>query len=62
MTLYPNNLAPFVAGELSLFDKRLTVIPQLRLQIITFAGYPDTPRASTTSTWRRSRGCRCASA
>ena len=45
MTLYPNNIAPFVAAELSFFDKWLTLIPQLRLQIMTFAGYPDTPQS-----------------
>jgi TonB family protein len=45
MTLYPNHLAPFVAAELSFFDKWLTIVPQLRLQLMTFAGYPNTPQS-----------------
>ena len=35
LTLYANHVAPFVAATFSLFGKRLTIIPQFRLQIST---------------------------
>src|SRR5262249_43334866 len=47
MTVYPNTLAPFLAADLSFFHKRLTITPQLRLQLISFAGYPGTPDSFT---------------
>jgi TonB family protein len=47
MTIYPNHVAPFVAGEISSSGRRLTVTPQLRLQVMTFAGYPGAPESFT---------------
>ena len=43
LTLYTNNVAPFVTATLALFDHRLTITPQFRLQVMTFAGYQGTP-------------------
>ena len=43
LTLYENNVAPFVTATISTLRKRLTITPQLRLQIMTFAGYLGTP-------------------
>ena len=43
LTLYTNHVAPFVTATLALFDRRFTVTPQFRLQIMTFAGYQGTP-------------------
>ena len=43
LTLYTNHVAPFVTATLALFDHRLTVTPQFRLQVMTFAGYQGTP-------------------
>jgi TonB family protein len=43
LTLYTNNVAPFVTATLALFDHRLTVTPQFRLQVMTFAGYQGMP-------------------
>jgi hypothetical protein len=36
-------VAPFVSGTFALFGRRLTVTPQFRLQVLTFAGYLGTP-------------------
>ncbi|HVV53185.1 MAG TPA: TonB family protein [Polyangia bacterium] len=44
LTLYTNHVAPFVSATWSPFD-RLTVTPQFRLQVMTFAGYQGTPAA-----------------
>lgn len=46
-TLYAAHLAPFVAANLSFFDKRLTITPGLRLQAMSFMGYQGTPDAFT---------------
>jgi TonB family protein len=43
LTLYTNHVAPFVTATWALFDRRLTVTPQFRLQVMTFAGYQGTP-------------------
>ncbi len=40
--LYINNVAPYLTGTFSLFHNHLTIIPQFRLQISSFAGYPGT--------------------
>jgi hypothetical protein len=40
LVLYTNFVAPYVAAELSLFDKKLIVVPQLRLEAMSFYGYP----------------------
>jgi hypothetical protein len=40
LTVYTNHFAPYVAATLSLLDKRLTVTPQFRLQVLTLAGNP----------------------
>jgi len=47
MTVYPNHVAPFLAGELSFFGQRLTITPQLRMQAISFVGYPGTSDSFT---------------
>lgn len=43
MTVYTNHTAPFVALTLALFHRRLLVMPQLRLETMTFFGHPRTP-------------------
>ena len=43
LTLYTNNIAPFVTATLAFFGGRFTVTPQFRLQVMTFAGYQGTP-------------------
>jgi TonB family protein len=43
LTLYTNHVAPFVTATLAFFERRLTVTPQFRLQVMTFAGYQGTP-------------------
>ncbi len=45
LTLYTNHVAPFVTATLALFNRRFTVTPQFRLQVMTFAGYQGTPQA-----------------
>src|SRR5262249_12034271 len=45
LTLYTNHVAPFVTATWALFDRRLTVTPQFRLQGMTFARYQGTPAA-----------------
>ena len=47
LTVYGNQVAPFLVATFSLFDKRLTVTPQMRLQLSTFAGYPGEPESFT---------------
>jgi TonB family protein len=42
LTLYENNVAPFVAATITTLRKRLTIVPQFRLQVLTFTGYPGT--------------------
>jgi TonB family protein len=45
LTLYENNVAPFVAATIATLGKRLTIVPQFRLQVLTFNGYPGTPNS-----------------
>jgi TonB family protein len=45
LTLYTNNVAPFVTATWTLFDRRFTVTPQFRLQVMTFTGYRGEPAA-----------------
>jgi len=45
LILYANHVAPFGGATLSLAGGRLTITPQLRLQVMTFAGYQGTPEA-----------------
>jgi TonB family protein len=45
LILYTNHVAPFAAANLSLLDGRLTVVPQFRLQVMTFVGYQGQPGA-----------------
>ncbi len=49
LTVHGNQAAPFLVATLSLFEKRLTVTPQLRLQISSFAGYPGEPESFTNT-------------
>jgi len=42
-TLYINNTAPYVGLNFTLFDKRVTINPQLRLDVYSFSGYGGTP-------------------
>jgi TonB family protein len=42
LTLLENNVAPFVAATVSALSRRIVLTPQLRLQVLTFAGYPGT--------------------
>jgi TonB family protein len=43
LTLYENAVAPFLTATISTLARRLTITPQLRLQIMTFAGYVGSP-------------------
>jgi TonB family protein len=43
LVLYSNHVAPFMSATLSALDRRLTITPQFRLQIMTFAGYLGSP-------------------
>lgn len=45
LTLFTNHVAPFASATWTLFDRRLTITPQFRLQVMTFAGYRGTPAA-----------------
>jgi len=45
LTLFTNHVAPFATATWALFDRRLTITPQFRLQVMTFAGYQGTPAA-----------------
>ncbi|HXJ21114.1 MAG TPA: TonB family protein [Polyangia bacterium] len=45
LILYTNHVAPFAGVTLSLIGKRLTIVPQFRLQVMTFLGYQGTPEA-----------------
>jgi hypothetical protein len=45
LTLYTNHAAAFASATVSLFDKRLTITPQVRLQVMEFTGYQGTPDA-----------------
>ena len=49
LTVYGNQVAPFLVATFSLLDKRLTVTPQMRLQLSTFAGYPGEPESFTNT-------------
>lgn len=43
VTLLTNHVAPFVGADFQLWDKRLQITPQLRLDTYTFTGYQGTP-------------------
>jgi TonB family protein len=43
--LNTNHLAPYVSAEFQLFNKRLMISPQLRLDMYTFNGYQGSPDA-----------------
>lgn len=45
LTLYTNNVAPFVTATWAVLGRRLTITPQFRLQVMTFAGYQGEPGA-----------------
>jgi TonB family protein len=45
LILYENNVAPFATATISTLAKRLTITPQLRLQVMTFSGYQGSPSA-----------------
>jgi TonB family protein len=47
MMLYTNHVAPFLSAKLALFGERLTITPQFRLQVMSFAGYPGTDQSFT---------------
>jgi len=49
LTVYANQAAPFVVATFSLFGQRLTVTPQMRLQISAFSGYPGEPESFTNT-------------
>ena len=49
LELFTNHPAPYVSALFTFFDKRLTITPQLRLEILTFAGYSGTPNSFTSS-------------
>lgn len=43
--LYQNGIAAFVAGQISLLDKRLLIVPQFRLEIMQWSGYRGRPES-----------------
>ena len=43
LLLYQNFVAPFLTATITTLRRRLTITPQLRLQVMTFAGYPGEP-------------------
>ncbi len=45
LTLFTNHVAPYATATWTLFNRRVTVTPQFRLQVMTFAGYQGTPAA-----------------
>jgi TonB family protein len=45
ITLYTNDVAPYAALNFSFFQGKLTITPQLRLEILTAAGYQGSPDA-----------------
>jgi TonB family protein len=47
--LYTDHVAPYLSAVLSFFDQRLTINPQLRLEVLTFAGYQGTPNAFSSA-------------
>jgi hypothetical protein len=48
LTLHTNHLAAFASASLSLLERRLSITPQLRLQMFSFLGYPGTENQSST--------------
>jgi hypothetical protein len=44
LTLYTNAVAPYLAVDLSYFKRRLVISPQLRLETMSFFGYPGSMR------------------
>jgi TonB family protein len=52
LELYTNHIGPFVSALFTFFDKKLTINPQLRLQVLTFAGYPGTPNSFSSGFFR----------
>jgi TonB family protein len=42
LLVYTNHTAPFVALTLGMFRQRLLIMPQLRLEVMSFFGYPTT--------------------
>ncbi len=48
MRLFTNHVAPYAALVLSAFERRLTVTGQLRLEMMTFDGYPGQPNHFTS--------------
>jgi hypothetical protein len=43
MNLFTNHVAPLVSANFSFFNNKLLIIPQFRLQVLTFLGYPGDP-------------------
>jgi hypothetical protein len=43
LTVYTNHVAPYVSAVFSFLDKRLSIIPQFRLDILSATGQRDTP-------------------
>lgn len=48
-TLLANHAAPFVAANVTLLERRLTITPQLRLQVFTFRGESNQSPAASHS-------------
>ena len=43
--LYQNGISPFVSAQVTLFDKKLLVVPQLRFEIMQWSGYRGRPES-----------------
>jgi TonB family protein len=43
LVLWENNVAPFLTATISALNRRLTLTPQLRLQVMSFSGYAGSP-------------------
>ena len=49
LVVYTDHPAPYASATLSFFNQRLTIVPQFRLEILTFAGYAGTPNAFSST-------------
>ncbi len=43
--LYQNGVSPFIAANITLLDKKLLIVPQLRFEIMQWSGYAGKPQS-----------------
>ena len=51
LLLYTNSVAPFIALDFAYFKKRFVISPQLRLETMTFYGYPGQARQFSSASF-----------